>query len=119
MGCSRSLAQAARAAGEGDSVMNAVAQEHYPDGSTRRGLRLTRRTPVVCPVCGSSFQRRAQKQIFCSTRCRERGKDRSRKTAVQPIKIEPHYPQRRATEPPSKTQWFQWPASAKTRVEGG
>jgi hypothetical protein len=57
--------------------------------------------PVLCRVCGRRVERAACQQLYCSRVCRERGKKRSRKTVVQPLKIEPRYPPYgRAPEPP-------------------
>jgi hypothetical protein len=40
----------------------------------------TRRdAPVVCPTCGRRAERQMRGQCYCSARCRERGRKRSRK----------------------------------------
>jgi hypothetical protein len=44
-----------------------------------RRLPLYRDAPVVCPRCGRVVTRKARQQVYCSTQCRERGKERSRK----------------------------------------
>src|SRR5262249_15695079 len=42
----------------------------------RRGEQLR------CPICGCRFERRARQQIYCSGRCCERGRTRSRKALL-------------------------------------
>jgi hypothetical protein len=46
---------------------------------TDRPAPLHRDAPVVCPQCGRIVARKARQQIYCSTHCRERGKERTRK----------------------------------------
>src|SRR6516164_5438283 len=41
-------------------------------------LSANRNSPVACPECGRTVPRRAHQQRFCSTRCRNRAKNRNR-----------------------------------------
>jgi len=42
----------------------------------------TKRNPVICANCGRRAERKAKQQRYCSDRCREKGKDRSRKALM-------------------------------------
>ena len=61
-----------------------------------------RDTPVICLSCGRTVARKARQQRYCSDRCRERGRDRSRKTAVEALKNAPRYPHSGAPTDPLK-----------------
>ena len=61
-----------------------------------------RDTPVICLSCGRTVPRNARQQRYCSDRCRERGRDRSRKTAVEALKNAPRYPHSGAPTNPLK-----------------
>ena len=61
-----------------------------------------RDTPVICLSCGRTVPRSARQQRYCSDRCRERGRDRSRKTAVEALKNAPRYPHSGAPTNPLK-----------------
>ena len=41
-----------------------------------------RDAPVICAECGLKAARKAKQQRYCSDRCREKGKDRSRKALM-------------------------------------
>jgi hypothetical protein len=66
-----------------------------------------RDAPVTCLICGRRVRRKARQQVYCSPRCRDRGKDRSRKPAIQPLKNAPRYPYSGAPpNPPKNTNGF-------------
>src|SRR5262249_50853650 len=69
--------------------------------------RLETYRKVVCPICGSSVARRARQQRFCSARCKERqrGRTRVRKSFL-------------TQGTPKKTPQYQRTARAKIEVEG-
>ena len=48
----------------------------------RRRLATNRNEPVVCALCGRSVERAARQQRYCSARCREKGKERTRKAGL-------------------------------------
>jgi hypothetical protein len=57
---------------------NAAGDEELPLHNER--TQATRRdAPVVCPTCGRRAERKMRGQRYCSTRCRDRGRKRSRK----------------------------------------
>jgi hypothetical protein len=78
---------------------------------------LRRDAPVVCVYCDREVARRARQQRFCSDRCKERGRTRSRKkTAVHASKIDPRHPPSGApTNPPKKASNFNVVQRAKSR----
>lgn len=47
-----------------------------------RTLAPHRRARVRCPSCARTVERRARQQQYCSPRCRERGRERSRKALL-------------------------------------
>jgi predicted nucleic acid-binding Zn ribbon protein len=42
-------------------------------------LAVHRRAKVECPACGRTVERKARHQRFCSDRCKEKGRQRTRK----------------------------------------
>jgi len=61
-----------------------------------------RNSPVVCATCERSVPRKARQQIYCSTKCRERGK-----TAAGALKKQARYPDSGAPpDPPKSTSDF-------------
>jgi hypothetical protein len=47
--------------------------------NNNRVTALHRDAPVICSQCGRSAPRKARQQKFCSARCREKARERSRK----------------------------------------
>jgi predicted nucleic acid-binding Zn ribbon protein len=53
--------------------------------SATNARRATRRdSPVTCATCGKTVERRMRAQIYCSSRCRDRGRQRVRKALLGP-----------------------------------
>lgn len=59
------------------------------DGTAGQGVGATREfamrrdAPVKCPACGRSVARKARQQRYCSERCKEKARERSRKCALE------------------------------------
>ena len=84
----------------------------------RAVLHANRNSPVACPECGRTVPRRARQQRFCSTRCRNRAKNRnrSRKAFLGPARHptlggEPNLPKK-----PSKIKALQGVKSAQSTL---
>jgi len=50
-----------------------------------------------CPMCERTFTRRARQQVYCSDRCRERGRNRSRKAFLGTDTGAPTHPHKSAS----------------------
>jgi hypothetical protein len=84
--------------------------------SLRRPLALHRNDPVICVRCGRDVPRRARQQKFCSNRCREATKERSRKTGVDAKKVGGRYPTTSAPpNPPKRVNSFNVLRTPKTQ----
>ncbi len=57
-------------------------------------LATSRSAPVLCASCGRTTERAARNQVYCSPRCREKGKERSRKALLTRCTGAPPPPQK-------------------------
>jgi hypothetical protein len=74
---------------KGDRLGSEVTESNTRLSPNAQGGRLatSRFSPVVCATCGRSVERAARQQKFCSDSCRERSRRRSRKLAVERLKM--------------------------------
>jgi hypothetical protein len=53
---------------------------------------------LSCPICERKFKRHARQQRYCSARCRDRGRNRSRKAFLGADTRAPAHPDKSASE---------------------
>lgn len=61
-------------------------------------LATNKRAAVVCAACGRSVERAARQQLYCSSRCREKAKERSRKALLGGYTGAPPNPKKSASK---------------------
>lgn len=57
-----------------------------------------RNEPVVCRTCGRTIKRASRHQRFCSDRCREKGRERTRKAGIGGYTRAPRHPLKKPNE---------------------